>query len=904
MRALTNDMFASRLHTGCAAKRDMIMRTNTAPTIRLKDYAPPAYTISTVDLDVVLDATNTKVRSTLEIQRGETTPKGQPLMLDGDELALVSVSINGTILDPANYHATPSRLELTNVPETTPFTIHIETCVAPATNTKLMGLYQSSGVFCTQCEAEGFRRITYFLDRPDVLSTYTVRIEAQRDEWPVLLSNGNPVKAGDLADNRHFAIWHDPHPKPCYLFALVGGRLDVLSDTFTTASNRSVALNIYTEPGKAPLAAHAMDSLKRSMVWDEENYGCEYDLDIFNIVAVSDFNMGAMENKGLNIFNDKYVLADPEIATDEDYENIEAIIAHEYFHNWTGNRITCRDWFQLCLKEGLTVYRDQEFSADQRSRVVQRIRSVRDLTTHQFVEDGGPLAHPVRPGAYKEINNFYTATVYRKGAELVRMIATLVGPEKYREGTDLYLSRHDGDAAVVEDFITCFEEVSGDDLSQFMRWYDQAGTPRVEVREIWDAARGELTLNMRQSVPPTPSQKAKKLVPIPIRFGFLDRDGTAVTAKTTSPSVSGDLIILRRRETTVRFTGFSRRPVASLLRGFSAPVHMALSEPSDARLLRARHDDDLYNRWEALQGLAHQAMQTCYDAASGSGDVDRDITDAFVTAALDDNLEPAYRALVLTLPSEQAVAQQIGTDVDPDRVHAAHHAFEHALGAALGETALSRISALRDDDTGTPGATEAGNRALKNALLALVAAADVAGARAQLSDQFETAQTMTDRLATLKQIVRIHGGSSVADHALKQFHERHRNNPLVVNQWFAVQATIAGAEGLARMRALVEHPDFSFENPNRVRGLLTTFATGNFTGFHREDGSGYEFFADQITTLDGINPQVAARILTAMNNWRIFEPARRTRAKDALERIAGKSGLSADVQEIVDRSLA
>ena len=526
------------------------------------------------------------------------------MVLDGDELNLLSITHDKKELSHKDFKSSPQQLVINKPPKAKSFTLMIETELAPVENTKLMGLYQSNGVYCTQCEAEGFRRITYFLDRPDVLAIYTVRLEADRTDCPILLSNGNLVKKGKLSKNRHYAIWHDPHPKPSYLFAMVGGNLDVYSDKFKTASGKKVKLNIYVETGKAEMAAYSMGALKRSMVWDEEEYGREYDLDVFNIVAISDFNMGAMENKGLNVFNDKYVLAEEDVATDTDYMLIEAIIAHEYFHNWTGNRITCRDWFQLCLKEGLTVYRDQEFSADMRSRAVQRIHQVRVLKAGQFPEDAGPLTHSVRPEAYKEINNFYTATVYQKGAELVRMLATLVGPKAYRKATDLYFKRHDGEAAVVEDWLKCFEDSAKTDLTQFSKWYGQAGTPTVQVKESYEKKTGRYILSFEQRIKPTPGQKRKQVVPIPIRFGLMDENGDDLTVKTKSKSVKGDVIIMDKRKMSVTFEGLSIKPNPSLLRGFSAPVNLLYNESNKARMLRAKHDVDLYNRWEALNGYA------------------------------------------------------------------------------------------------------------------------------------------------------------------------------------------------------------------------------------------------------------------------------------------------------------
>ncbi|MEM9734956.1 MAG: aminopeptidase N, partial [Pseudomonadota bacterium] len=667
------------------------MRTTTAPTVHLKDYTPPTYLIDTVKMVVKLSPDATEVVTTTKVRRSAGTEAGTPLIWDGDELALEAILLDGATLDGEAYTATEEQLTLHNPPEAETFELTITTRLAPKTNTKLMGLYQSNGVFCTQCEAEGFRRITYFADRPDVLAVYTVRVEGDAKECPVLLSNGNPVESGALEDGRHFATWHDPHPKPSYLFALVGGKLDAFSDTFKTASGKEVALNIYVEPGKAPKAAYAMDALKRSMVWDEKEYGREYDLDVFNIVAVSDFNMGAMENKGLNVFNDKYVLADEDTATDADFANIEAIIAHEYFHNWTGNRITCRDWFQLCLKEGLTVYRDQEFSADQRSRPVQRIQQVRGLKAGQFTEDAGPLAHSVRPAAYQEINNFYTATVYQKGAELVRMLATIVGPQAYRKSTDLYFERHDGEAARVEDWLRSFETAAEVDLTQFSRWYEQAGTPEVSVSEDYDKTKKRYSLTLSQAVPLTPGQKNKKTVPIPLRFGLIDKAGADMEIVSKSDMVRGDVILLDRKSVTIHFEDVEDKPVLSILRGFSAPVNVNHKQSAKHRLHRGRHDSDAYNRWEALNGLAlQQLVKGAKKRAKGmKATLDDGLLDALAQTAFDDKLEPAFRAQVLALPTSQSVAQALGRKVDPDAVFAMVKHAQKALGKRLGEDGLA-----------------------------------------------------------------------------------------------------------------------------------------------------------------------------------------------------------------------
>ncbi|MFD0915843.1 aminopeptidase N [Pseudahrensia aquimaris] len=880
------------------------MRTTTAPVIRLKNYTPPAYTITHVDMDVSLAAEDTVVTTTMKVVRQAGTPTSAPLVLDGDELSLDGLWINGDKADDANYSTTPVELKIHRLPETAAFDVTIRTRLAPVKNTKLMGLYQSSGVFCTQCEAEGFRRITYFLDRPDVLAVYKVRLEADKATCPILLANGNPGEAGELPDGRHFAVWHDPHPKPSYLFAMVGGDLDVLSDTFTTASGRHVDLNIYVETGKAAQAAYAMDALKRSMVWDELEYGCEYDLEVFNIVAVSDFNMGAMENKGLNVFNDKYVLADADLATDADFANIEAIIAHEYFHNWTGNRITCRDWFQLCLKEGLTVYRDQEFSADQRSRAVQRIQQVRWLKSGQFPEDAGPLAHPVRPSAYKEINNFYTATVYQKGAELVRMIATLIGPEAYRAGTDLYFERHDGEAAVVEDFLKCFEDAAGVDLSQFARWYEQAGTPNVDVEEEWDAGSCKYTLVLRQHTPPTPGQQSKKLVPIPVRFGLMGSDGSDIEPRTRSSAVKDDVIVLTRRETKVTFTGLKTKPTPSLLRGFSAPVKLNFAETQASRLFRAEHDSDLFNRWEALDGYGLSLLSD--DATGGSSFTEKD-REAFVLAlcktALDDSIEPQFRANALSLPNEMAVARNIGKNVDPAIVQQSRSALLKSIGRQLGKRGLDLMTKL-DTDPNADDLAASGERALKYSLLPFLLVSGVEGAHNLAQSQFVQAKTMTDRMGALSAIVHFSGDEVMSEQCLEAFYDRYEDNDLVLNTWFTLQAMVPNAAGLERFERLLDHPKFSLNNPNRARSLLGPFAANNPTAFYANGAKGATLFAQQIMTLDDKNPQIAARLLTVISSYRVFKAPISDAVTEALRTIRAKEPLSIDVQEIVDSLLS
>ncbi len=881
-----------------------VMRTEEPRPVRLQDYRPPDWLIDTVDLDVSLDPHATTVRAKLKLRpNGAGTPA--PLVLDGEDLKLTSLALDGAPLLEASYVATPDRLTIAQPPQRS-FTLEIETLVDPTNNTQLMGLYRAGSTFCTQCEAEGFRRITYFLDRPDVMAVYTTRIEADKNEAPVLLANGNLIAQGDVPGTaRHFAIWRDPFPKPSYLFALVGGRLAFVADTFITMSGRSVALRIYVEPGKEDRCGYAMDSLKRAMRWDEETFGREYDLDIFMIVAVSAFNMGAMENKGLNIFNDKYVLASPASATDTDYASIEAVIAHEYFHNWTGDRITCRDWFQLCLKEGLTVFRDQEFSADQRSRAVERISDVRGLRSHQFVEDAGPLAHPVRPEIYHEINNFYTSTVYEKGAEVVRMIRALIGPELFRKGMDLYFARHDGEAATVEQFVQCFADASGRDFfPQFMRWYSQSGTPEVKVAAHYDAAARIYRLDMSQSIPPTPGQPTKQPMVIPLAIGLVGPDGADQPRVLDGRPLEHDVVVLRQPAQSFIFSEITQRPIPSLNRGFSAPIKLSVPiAPDDLRFLAA-HDADPFNRWQVLQMLAMTLLTGNVHALRQSKPTrdDEGLLAALGAILADRRLEPAFIALTLAPPTESDIAREIGHDVDPDAVFAARRALRAAIGRAHHAALAETYGQMKDPGPYSPDAASAGRRALKNACLDLLAISRADGAIARAAAQYDTADNMTDRMAALETLA-AHDRSERAA-ALDDFYRRYAGDPLIIDKWLALQATIPEPATLARVRALTAHPAFSMANPNRVRALIGAFAQGNHTQFNRADGAGYDFVADIVLELDPKNPQVAARLMGAFRSWRALEPQRRQRAVTTLRRVADAPALSRDVHDIVARILA
>jgi len=877
------------------------MRTDTAQPIRLKDYRPPDWLVETVSLDFSLHPMQTKVRATLALKPNPEAAAA-PLVLDGDGITLTGLKLDGTVLPADSYVATPDSLTIAQAPNR-PFTLEIETLVDPTANTQLSGLYRTSGNYCTQCEAEGFRRITYFPDRPDVMAVYTTRIEADKTETPVLLANGNLIDSGDLGGGRHFATWQDPHKKPSYLFALVGGDLAYIEDRFVTMSGRSVTLRIYVEPGKEGRCGYAMDSLKRSMRWDEEAFGREYDLDIFMIVAVSDFNMGAMENKGLNVFNDKYVLASGDTATDGDFAQIEAVIAHEYFHNWTGNRITCRDWFQLCLKEGLTVFRDQEFSSDMRSRPVKRISDVRGLRAAQFIEDAGPLAHPVRPETYKEINNFYTSTVYEKGAEVVRMVQTLIGKDKFRSGMDLYFARHDGEAATVEQFIKCFADVSGRDMTQFMRWYSQAGTPEVTVCGRFDAARKTYRLDAKQNVPPTPGQPTKEPMVIPLGIGLVGKDGRDLPLATQSASVAHGVLVLSEPAAMIEFTGIAGKPVLSINRGFSAPIKLITDLTASDLAFLAAHDSDPFNRWQALQTIA---MRLLIDnvAALHAGTAPRfdDKLIAAVAAILDDaELEPAFKALALVPPGEGDIAREIGGDIDPDAVFNARRALRAGIGDKLGPGLAAAYERMAVPGPYSPDATSAGRRSLRNVALDLLAATGAPEAIARAARQYGAADNMTDRMAALATLSLYPGPER--ERALAEFYARYSADALVIDKWFSLQAMTPQPDTLDRVRALTAHSAFSFANPNRVRALIGAFAA-NPTQFNRADGAGYDFVTETLLALDPKNPQIAARLATAFRTWRTLEQGRRGKAESALQRVKAAPNLSRDLSDIVERALA
>jgi aminopeptidase N len=881
------------------------MKPDAPRPVLLKDYRPPAYLVSTVRLDVSLHPTRTRVQCALKVRPNPALarPAGA-LRLDGELLQLESIRLDGRLLGAGDYKATERDLTIAAVPPRE-FDLETTTYCNPEANKALTGLYLSKGIYCTQCEAQGFRRITYFPDRPDVLARYEVRIDADRNEAPVILSNGNPVERGTSdGGRRHYAVWRDPHPKPSYLFALVGGNLASFASDFTTASGRKVDLRIYVEPGKEERCAWAMDSLKRAMQWDEERFGREYDLDVFNIVAVSDFNMGAMENKGLNIFNDALVLASPETATDSSFIGIERVIAHEYFHNWTGNRITCRDWFQLCLKEGLTVFRDQEFGADERAGAEQRIDEVRALKARQFPEDAGPLAHPVRPDRYIEINNFYTATVYQKGAEIVRMIQTLLGRDGFRKGMDLYFARHDGQAATVEDFIACFEDASGKDLKQFMTWYSQAGTPELVCQLDYDADAKTAELTVSQVLPATPGEARKKPLHVPVKLGLIGGNGQDLDLTLASGQRLADGVIeLRKRTEKFRFEAVPSRPVASLLREFSAPVNLTIDRTDAELQFLMAHDSDPFNRWQAAQDYATRVLKQAVAArrTKRRADQPNGFIDALAVTLVDDGLEPGYRAQVMVLPSESDLARVIGENVDPLAVHKVRNALRKAIGTRLHDKLARIYRAMETKGPYSPAPGPAGRRALRNVALGYLTNRRRPDDLARVAAHFEQSRNLTDEIAALSMLSEINAPARSA--AFARFYERWHHDHLVIDNWFVYQAVSPLASSLATVRKLTRHPLFSIKNPNKVRSLIFAFAMGNLVNFNRPDGQGYAFVADRVLEIDRFNPQIAARLLSSFRSWKSLEAGRRRVARRTLQRVAKAKPLSPDVFEMVSRML-
>ena len=884
------------------------MRDAKPGTIFLEDYTPPAYLIDATELSFELFEDHALVHSSLTVRRNPVVEEGAPLTLHGQDLELLSLTIDGRSLAADEYEVGAESLEIATVPAS--FELRCSTRIKPQDNTSLEGLYKSRTMFCTQCEAEGFRKITYYLDRPDVMSVYTVSIEADSERYPVLLSNGNLQQQETPSAGRHRVTWHDPFPKPAYLFALVAGDLAFIEDSFATRGGRDVTLRIYVEEKDLGKCDHAMLSLKNSMRWDEDVYGREYDLDIFNIVAVDDFNMGAMENKSLNIFNTSCVLCSPDTTTDAGFQTVEAIVAHEYFHNWSGNRVTCRDWFQLSLKEGFTVFRDAEFSADMGSRTVKRVEDAMVLRTLQFAEDSGPMAHPVRPDSFIEISNFYTVTVYEKGAEVVRMIHTLLGAENFRAGSDLYFERHDGQAVTCEDFVIAMEEASGVDLGQFRRWYSQAGTPVVTVRDHYDEEAQTYTLDVSQHCPPTPGQKDKDPMVIPLALGLLGDAGNlplTLAGEAADPDTSDNthrVILIDKSSQKLVFEQVREKPVPSLLRGFSAPVRLDYPFTKDALFALISRDDDGFVRWDSAQQLAVKIIHEVEaDLQAGkAAAVDPILSDAVGNLLADSSLDPAMVADMLKLPGENYLAElasQAG-GANVDTIHAARLATRAGIAKGQHGALLERYHGLASDQAYSPDGHQIAARSLRNVCLDYLAAEGEAGVLLA-EQQFRAAENMTDRLAALRAIA-FEGSDAQRDVAMQSFYDDWHHDALVINQWFQVQSSIPVGDGLARVRALLGHPDFDLLNPNKVRALVGNFANNNPVNFHRADGEGYRFLADIVLELNTRNPQIASRLLNPLTKWRNYA-GRDSLMREQLERLAETPDLSRDVFEVVSKSL-
>jgi aminopeptidase N len=893
------------------------MRTDTSPTIYRSEYTPPAYWVETVEIGFDLDPSTTRVATRMSLTRNPAAA-GNSMTLFGDGIELVQLRLNGMLLSKRDYRLADGILLIPNAPDQA--MLEIETIVHPDKNTSLMGLYVSNGNFFTQCEAEGFRKITFFPDRPDVMAKYTVMLRADKKKYPVLLSNGNLIKSGDLGDGRHFALWEDPFKKPSYLFALVAGDLVCQEEQIKLKSGRDALLQVWVEEGNLDKTGHAMTSLKNSIRWDEERFGLELDLERFMIVAVGDFNMGAMENKGLNIFNTKYVLANPRIATDTDFANIEAVVGHEYFHNWTGNRVTCRDWFQLSLKEGLTVFRDQEFSADMigtdSGRAVKRIDDVRVLRQAQFPEDAGPMAHPVRPDSYVEINNFYTVTIYEKGAEVVRMYQTLCGRAGFRKGMDLYFKRHDGQAVTCDDFRAAMADANGRDFNQFERWYSQAGTPHLKAEAHYDPEHKTYELTLSQSCLPTPDQEKKLPFHIPVALGLLDSHGHDMPLDLERASGAAPLdqhpgrhtivLELTEKQQTFRFNNVAERPVPSLLRDFSAPVVLDFKYSDGELAFLMAHDSDPFNRWEAGQRLAtHRLLDLIREVQTNSArgldtKAEAALAKAFRATLTDGMLDPAFRELALTLPSETMIAEQVEV-IDPQAIHSMRQYLRRTLAKELRNDWLAAYRAHQTPGPYSADAVAAGKRGLKNTALSYLAELDDAQAHNLAQQQYNEAANMTDGLGALSALVNSHAPGK-AD-ALEKFYTDFEHEPLVIDKWFALQA-MARNTSVEDVRELMQHPAFTLKNPNRARSLIFSFCNGNPSQFHLPDGRGYAFWADQVIALNALNPQVAARLARSLDRWRKYTPALKSEMQAALRRVAGTKKLSKDVLEVVTKALA
>ena len=882
------------------------MRDANPGTVYLKDYRPSDFTITRTELYFDLRDESVLVSSRLHLKRSRSAQRDAPLRLDGEELELVSLALDGTQLHRGDYRCEGDALVVEHLPNEC--VLDCTTRIKPQENTSLSGLYRSRGLYCTQCEAEGFRRITYYLDRPDVMSVFRVTVEADSDSYPVLLSNGNPGEAEVLDGGRHRVVWNDPHPKPSYLFALVAGDLRCVQDSFTTAGGRAVTLNIHVEEKDLDKCEHAMGSLKDAMRWDEVAYGCEYDLDVFNIVAVDDFNMGAMENKGLNIFNTACVLCNPEITTDAGFQRVEAIVAHEYFHNWSGNRVTCRDWFQLSLKEGFTVFRDGQFSSDMGSPTVKRIADANLMRTAQFAEDAGPMSHPIRPESFMEINNFYTLTVYEKGAEVVRMIHTLLGAERFRSGSDLYFRRHDGEAATCEDFICAMEEGGGIDLAQFRNWYSQAGTPEITVSDAFDEQTGCYTLTVEQSCPATPGRQEKAPFVIPLAMGLLGEQGNLPLrlqgASDEEDAPCHRVLVVDQPKQSYVFEGIKRRPVPSLLRGFSAPVRLHYNYSQDDLCALMRGDGDGFARWDAAQALSIDTIVRAEQAVAVGRvpTVDDCVADAWRYLLDDPVLDPAMVAEMMQLPAEDYLAelasQAAGANVDT--IHQAREAVQKVLGECLEASLKSAYDRLEIKQPYAPDASQIARRSLRNTCLSYLVSGD--RKNMQLATlQYQQAGNMTDRLAALKNVA-FYGEDELRDTMLDDFYETWREEALVVNQWLQVQAMIPDDRALGRVQRLMSHEAFDLQNPNKVRALVGAFTTLNPVNFHRADAMGYRLLADIVLELNTLNPQIAARLLTPLTRWRNYA-GRQDLMRLELERLAAAKALSPDVYEVVTKSL-
>ncbi|NVK21598.1 MAG: aminopeptidase N [Kangiellaceae bacterium] len=882
------------------------MKTNEPVQIKYrKDYSPSNYLIDDVELKFELFDGYTLVHSVLRFRTNLDNPGGD-LVLDGEQLELLSIAVDGQALTEAEYQVTDELLIIKQPkPEFT-----LTTCVKiyPEKNTALEGLYQSSGKYCTQCEAEGFRKITYYLDRPDVMSTFKVRIEGDKQQFPYLLSNGNKLDSGDLGDGRHFALWQDPFKKPAYLFALCAGDYDLLEDEFVTMSGRKVLLQIFVDKGKLDQCPHAMTSLKKSMAWDEEVFGLEYDLDIYMIVAVGDFNMGAMENKGLNIFNTKYVLAAQETATDQDFEDVEAVIAHEYFHNWTGNRVTCQDWFQLSLKEGLTVFRDQQFTADQTDPAVKRIDDVKVIRSHQFAEDAGPMAHPIRPDSYIEMNNFYTVTVYNKGAEIIRMYHTLLGAEGFRKGMDLYFERHDGQAVTCEDFVSAMEDANDYDLKLFRHWYSQAGTPEVRIISDYDEGQKKLTLNVEQTCPATPGQEHKSPFHIPLRIGLLDEQGNDIKLNIEQENVlQDDILNIKKEKQAIVFNGVNSKPVLSLLRNFSAPIKLHYDYNDQELSFLFAHDNDPFNRWEAGQRLFTRVIwQLCEQQANEHPmQVPEHVFDAVKDLLADEQLDGQFKALALGLPDSKALIEEV-KQVNLDHLLSARKFLKQELAQHLEMDWLLHYQAHHHIPQSISDFSQdkqaVAKRAFASLCLSYLMALDKTEVYELALNQLEQANNMTDAIAAFQLLM--HSNYQQKHEVAEEFYQKWQNEDLVINKWLTVLATDPNEQTIKTVTRLLDHPAFEITNPNKVRSLIGAFAGANMSQFHRPDGQGYRYLAQQIKALYAVNPQTAARLTGAFNRWKKFDGGRQQLMCEQLQGILQLPDLSRDVYEIASKALA